>query len=89
MGNTIATDSPLSIAAANLERACRLAKGLHLLKARLQVVHYRMLSAERMPGRTALAHEWADELSLIMREKGVPGAVEQALVVVVQQLKAV
>jgi len=89
MDVTIPTAAPLTIAANELERACRLAKGLHLLKARLQVVHYRMLSADRLPGRSALAREWADELSLIMREGRIPAAVEQALIAVVQQLKAV
>jgi hypothetical protein len=88
MDITLPTDSPLTIAATQLERACRLAKGLHLLKARLQVVHYRMLSAARLPERSALAREWADELSLIMREGGIPAEVEQSLDAVVQQLKA-
>jgi hypothetical protein len=88
MDSTISAASPLTLAATQLEQACRMAKGLHLLKARLQVVHYRMLGAERLPERSALAREWADELSLIMREGRIPAAVEQALAATVQQLRA-
>jgi hypothetical protein len=87
MDITLPTASPLTIATSQLERACRMAKGLHLLKARLQAVHYRMLSAGSIPAPAATAREWADELSAIMRGGGIPEGVEQALVAAVQSLK--
>ncbi len=89
MDITLPTDPPLKIATSELERACCMAKGLHLLKARLQAVHYRMQGADRLPGHPALAREWAEELSAIMRGGGIPVAVEQALAAVVQRLTAV
>jgi hypothetical protein len=89
MDITLPTDSPLNIAVTEMERACRMAKGLHLLKARLQALHYRMLSAERISAPAATACEWAEELSAIMHAGGLPKAVEQTLVAVMEQLKAV
>ncbi len=89
MDITLPTDSPLKIASNKLERACRMAKGLHLLRARLQAVHYRMVSVERLPAHSAMALEWADELMAIMRGGGIPAVVEQSLAAVVQHLKAI
>lgn len=81
------TSVALTIATSQLEQAWRMAKGLHFLRARLQVLHYRMLGAASSPGRVAIEWEWVDDLAGILRAGSAPVAVAQALSAAQQKLK--